>query len=106
VGLVSLSHVLAYVLKRFKKATYAVIIGFIAGSLGVVWPWKLKKIEYDIHGNIRLDANGREIISGYDRYLPSEFSLETLLAILFIIVGILIVLSLDWYQKARIHRHG
>jgi len=106
VGLVSLSHMLAYVLKRFKKATYAVIIGFIAGSLGVVWPWKLKKIEYDALGNIRLDANGREIISGYDRYLPSEFSLETILAILFIIVGILIVLSLDWYQKARTFKHG
>ncbi len=105
-GLVSLSHLLAYVLKRFKKATYAVIIGFIAGSLGVVWPWKKKLVEYDAMGNIRYDANGREIISGYDRFLPSEFSLETILAILFIIVGIIIVLSLDWYQKARNHPHG
>jgi putative membrane protein len=42
VGLVSLSHLLGYVLKRYKKATYAVIIGFIAGSLGVVLPWKNK----------------------------------------------------------------
>src|SRR5690554_4284456 len=45
VGLVSLSHLLAYVLNRFKKATYAVIIGFIAGSLGVVWPWKNNRSE-------------------------------------------------------------
>lgn len=40
VGLVSLSHILAYVLKRFRDLTYAIIIGFITGSLGVVWPWK------------------------------------------------------------------
>jgi len=106
VGLVSLSHVLAYVIKRFKKATYAVIIGFIAGSLGVVWPWKNKIYDLDTLGNIRYDANGREIISDYNRYFPSEFSFETFLAILFIIVGVIIVLSLDWYHKAKKKWHG
>ncbi|MCW8982067.1 MULTISPECIES: DUF368 domain-containing protein [Altibacter] len=105
-GLVSLSHLLAYVLKRFKKATYAVIIGFIAGSLGVVWPWKEKLLAYDRNGDVQFDANGREIIMGYDRYWPSEFSLEVIFAIFFIIVGILLVLSLDWYQKARTQQDG
>ncbi|RDK85510.1 DUF368 domain-containing protein [Marinirhabdus gelatinilytica] len=100
-GLVSLSHLLGYVLKRFKKATYAVIIGFIAGSLGVVWPWKTKQFEYDNYGNIKVDANGNEIITGYDRYWPSDFSLETFWAILFIFVGIAIVLSLDVYHKNK-----
>ncbi len=101
VGLVSLSHLLAYVLKRFKKATYAVIIGFIAGSLGVVWPWKEKKYILDAMGEIRIDANGREIISGYERYFPSNFGTETIMAILFIIIGVLIVLSLDWYDNYK-----
>lgn len=101
VGLVSLSHLLAYVLKRFKKATYAVIIGFIAGSLGVVWPWKEKIYELDTLGKIRFDANGREIIRGYNRFFPSEFSSETMLAIIFIIVGIGLVLSLDWYDNYK-----
>ncbi|WP_432410763.1 DUF368 domain-containing protein [Rasiella sp. SM2506] len=101
-GLVSLSHLLGYVLKRFKKATYAVIIGFIAGSLGVVWPWKTKQIDYDNYGNIKSDANGNEIIKGYDRYWPSDFSFETFWAILFIFVGIALVLSLDIYHKKKI----
>lgn len=103
VGLISLSHLLAYVLHRFKKATFAVIIGFITGSLGVVWPWKEKLVEYDEYGVIRLDANGREIINGYDRYLPTELNSETYLSILYILLGILIVLSLDWYHKAKKH---
>ena len=100
-GLVSLSHGLAYVLKHFRKATYAVIIGFIAGSLGVVWPWKYTVYTYDNFGNIAIDANGEAIINGYDRYWPSEFSFETFFAILFIFVGIGIVLSLDVYQKKK-----
>lgn len=105
-GLVFLSHVLGYVLKKYKQATNAVIIGFIAGSLGVVWPWKHKIIKFDAQGNQLFDANGREIIYGYDRYFPSELSYETILAILFIFAGIIIVLSLDWYQKLRSHQNG
>lgn len=105
-GLVSLSHLLGYVLKRFKNATYAVIIGFITGSLGVVWPWKIKKYSLDSDGSILRDANGREIIFGFDRYIPSEFSFETFLAIFFIFVGILIVLSLDWYYKLKTKTNG
>ncbi len=105
VGLVSLSHLLAYVLKRFKKATYAVIIGFIAGSLGVVWPWKEKKYDLDALGQIRFDANGREIITGYNRFFPSEFGTETIMAIVFIIVGVIIVLSLDWYDNFKKKQH-
>lgn len=100
-GLVSFSHILGYVLKHFKKATYAVIIGFIAGSLGVVWPWKNKEYELDSLGNIRIDAEGREIIKDYDRYIPSEFSFETFLAIFFIIAGIILVVSLERYNKSQ-----
>ncbi|MFT4697864.1 MAG: putative membrane protein [Flavobacteriaceae bacterium] len=98
-GLVTLSHVLGYLLKHFKKITYAVIIGFIIGSLGVVWPWKIKQYDLDAAGNIKFDANGREVISYYKRFFPTEFSHETILAIMFTIVGILIVLSLDWFKK-------
>lgn len=101
VGLVSLSHLLAYVLKRFKKATYAVIIGFIAGSLGVVWPWKETIYKTDALGRPITDANGRDIIQTYNRHFPTDFGTETILAISFIILGVLIVLSLDWYDNHK-----
>ena len=100
-GLVSLSHVLGYVLKHFKKATYAVIIGFITGSLGVVWPWKDKVYEVDASGNILLDAEGREVVKDFNRFFPSEFSFETFLAIFFIIVGIIIVVSLERFNNLK-----
>lgn len=96
-GLVSLSHLLGYLLKRYKSATYAGIIGFITGSLGVVWPWKEKIYALDALGNIAIDMDGNNIISNYNRYIPDSFDTDVLLAILFIIVGVLIVLGLGWY---------
>jgi uncharacterized membrane protein len=106
VGLVSLSNVLAYLLKHYKKKTNAVIIGFIAGSLGVVWPWKTKVLETDTLGTIIYNNNGREIITSYQRYFPSEFNSEVMFAIIFIIIGILILLFLDGYHKIKLTSNG
>lgn len=104
VGLVSFSHLLAYVLKRYKKETYALIIGFIAGSLGVVWPWK--KAIYDTSPVLNIPKGaGEKIVVGYERYFPQTFNLETILAIVSIFIGGLIVLSLDWYHLYK-KNHG
>ncbi|MDT0642891.1 DUF368 domain-containing protein [Zunongwangia sp. F363] len=98
-GLVSLSHLLGYVLKHYKKDTFAVIIGFITGSLGVVWPWKEKIFKRGPLGNVLLDSRGDKIIDNYDRYFPDFGNTETWIAILFILTGIAIVLALAWYEK-------
>ncbi|MUP46148.1 DUF368 domain-containing protein [Gramella sp. BOM4] len=98
-GLVSLSHLLGFVLKRFKKETFAVIIGFITGSLGVVWPWKEKIFKTNSEGQILLDREGHKIIDNYDRYWPDFSTSETWLTIFFILIGIFIVLGLAWYEN-------
>tara|TARA_R100001369_G_scaffold20091_1_gene36566 strand:- start:39696 stop:40712 length:1017 start_codon:yes stop_codon:yes gene_type:complete len=98
-GLVSLSHLLGYVLKRYKKETYAVIIGFIAGSLGVVWPWKEKIYKLNAEGEFRLDMHGNKILDNYDRFLPVFNSAETWLAIFYIFIGVLIVLGIGWCEN-------
>ena len=98
-GLVSLSHLLGYVLKKRKKETFAVIIGFITGSLGVVWPWKEKIYKIGENGEILIDREGNKIIDNYDRYLPEFDISETWLAIFFILIGIFIVLGLAWYEN-------
>ena len=100
-GLVSLSHLLGYVLKRFKAITTAVIIGFITGSLGVIWPWKETMYKMDNLGNISYDSNGDKVILNYERYLPDISKTETWYAILFIILGILVLLGTDWYGRKR-----
>ena len=97
-GLVTLSHVLGYLLKHYKNITYAVIIGFITGSLGVVWPWKEAEYRLSAAGELVLDKNGNRIIDNYDRYLPDLSNFTTWLAVFFIILGILIILWLAWYE--------
>lgn len=98
-GLVLLSNVLSFLLKHYKSATYAGIIGFITGSLGVVWPWKEKIYAFNELGEIMVDADGNPVLSNYDRFIPNSLDNETLIAIFFIFVGILIVLALGWYGE-------
>lgn len=100
-GLVTFSHILSYILKHYKSITIASIIGFIVGSLGVVWPWK--KTIYGLTGNggFLFDSTGRKVISNYERFIP-ELNGETYMAIMYIGLGIAIVLALEWYaQKTR-----
>jgi len=101
-GLVSLSHLLGYVLKHYKHITTAVILGFITGSLGVVWPWKKTIYMTDATGGPVFDSNGDKIITNYQRYLPEMALAETWWAILLVILGILVLLGLDWYGKNRL----
>lgn len=99
VGLVTLSHLLNFVLKHYKNITTAIIIGFISGSLGVVWPWKETIYKIDEAGLFLVDSNGKQIIQNYKRLVPDIASSQTWLAIFYIGVGISIVLALDWYGK-------
>lgn len=94
-GLVSLSHILGYILKKYKNQTYALIIGFIAGSLGVVWPWKHKIYKKDFQGSILNLSNGQPIIDNYERYLP-ELNKDTFLAFFWIFIGISVVVYIDY----------
>lgn len=100
-GLVTLSHILGYVLKYFRHITTAVIIGFITGSLGVVWPWKRTIFVEDSLGNHILDSNGNEIIKNYERYLPDISLADTWWAFAFVVLGIGILIALEWYGKNR-----
>ncbi|TYA53868.1 DUF368 domain-containing protein [Formosa maritima] len=101
VGLVTFSHILNYILKHYKNITIATIIGFIVGSLGVVWPWKKTIFKTNLEGILILDSSGGKVVENYTRYIP-DFNNQTYYAIGFIIVGILIVLALEIYgQKTR-----
>lgn len=100
-GLVSFSHILTYILKHYKNVTISAIIGFIVGSLGVVWPWKKTIYHLSEEGDFLYDSTGSKIVANYERFIP-EANTETYLAILYIVGGILIVLALEWYgQKTR-----
>lgn len=99
-GLVSISHILGYVLKRYKPIVTSVIIGFITGSLGNVWPWK-SKIYLVQNGTIQIDKKGDKIIKNFERYMPDFAALETWFAVGFILLGIVLILAIDYYGQQR-----
>lgn len=103
-GLVSLSHVLNYLLKHYKAISTAVIIGFITGSLGVLWPWKDTMYKTDLAGNTILDSNGDMVIANYHRYIPNMSLTENWQAIGFVVLGIMILLGIDWYGRQNTQR--
>lgn len=98
VGLVTFSHLLNYILKHYKQITLATIIGFIIGSLGVVWPWKNTLYKLNENGSFKTDSAGNYIIENYERFIPSLNS-ETFIAISYILLGFIIVLALEWYGE-------
>ena len=102
-GLVSLSHILGYVLKHYKNATFALIIGFIIGSLGVVWPWKEELYKTDARGNILIDDLGDPVLDNYDRYWPDFSLVETWGGIAYIVAGAALVIWLSWYERKKKH---
>jgi uncharacterized membrane protein len=100
-GLVTFSHVLSYILKHYKSITLSAIIGFIIGSLGVVWPWKETIYKMNSTNNFLLDSTGKKIIENYKRFRP-ELNIETYYAMAFMFIGIAIVLALEIYgQKTK-----
>ncbi|GAA0873045.1 DUF368 domain-containing protein [Gangjinia marincola] len=101
-GLITLSNVLTYLLKHFKNSVFSIITGFIAGSLGVVWPWKNKVYKLNDQGELIYDLNNNPILDQYERYWPSLSDSSTWIAIFFIFLGIIIVLALEWYGKRTV----
>ena len=95
-GLVITSHILGFLLKRWHQTVTALIIGFIAGSLGIVWPWK-EAIYKTENGEYLVDSLGDKVIENYHRYIPSTSDATTWQAIGFIIFGVIILLLLEWY---------
>ena len=99
-GLVSFSHVLSYVLKRWSSIVTALIIGFISGSLGIVWPWKkpvyAKENDLTLHG-----LEGEMILENYKRYVPDANDTETWIAFGFILLGMAIVIGIDMYELKK-----
>jgi uncharacterized membrane protein len=86
VGLVSISNLLHYIIVRFERKLNALIIGFIIGSLSILWPWS----DFRLLTN---DAfiNSTMVRSGFNQF----FSL------FWIGVGLFVVFIIDNYDRKR-----
>ena len=86
VGLVSISNLLHYIIIRFEHRLNALIIGFIIGSLPILWPWS----------DFRLLTNPNELATTIE-----STGLNLFFSIVWIGVGLFIVFILDVYDRKR-----
>lgn len=86
VGLVSISNLLHYIIIRFEHRLNALIIGFIIGSLPILWPWS----------DFRLLTNPNELATTIE-----STGLNLFFSIAWIGVGLFIVFILDVYDRKR-----
>ena len=90
-GLIFLSNLLGSLLKKYKSLTISIIVGFIAGSLRGVWPWKVKSEQLEEVDKISI-------------YIPEVYNESSLIAIFYIIIGIVFVILLERIATKKIEK--
>ena len=85
-GLIFLSNLLGSLLKKHKSITIALIVGFIAGSLRGVWPWRIKSQQLEEIDKIAI-------------YIPEVNNENSLITVVYIIIGILFVVVLETFAN-------
>lgn len=80
-GLVALSHILSWLFKRYHDTAVALITGFVAGSLAIIWPWKEA-----VYSRTVLDK-----VVSYQRHFPDFQNNATWIAIAWLVGGIAVI---------------
>ncbi|MFO7723299.1 MAG: DUF368 domain-containing protein [Bacteroidales bacterium] len=91
IGLLAFAHLLSWIFKRFRDGTLALLTGFIAGSLGVLWPWKEAIIETFGH---------KTQVVGYHWGMP-QINGEFGIALLLILTGILVIFMTEYFAGRK-----
>lgn len=97
VGIIAFSHLLSFILKRWRYQTIGLLTGFILGSLGTLWPWKKTLYLKNAAGELIL-RKGQPITSGYDYFFPSlagEALVQFLVAITLAIAGYVLIVIIE-----------
>lgn len=94
VGIIAFSRVLSFLLKHYYDLTVALLVGFMAGSLWKIYPWKeCLDSDLDRHGEFRCLAE--------QNIAPDSASEQFALALGLLIVGFLLVNLLDHMQSRQ-----
>jgi putative membrane protein len=90
IGLLSFSHFLSWMLKRYYNLTIALLTGFMIGSLNKIWPWK-KVLEWG------LDRHGEKKAILEENVLPQAFegNNQFLLALILAVIGFGLIVLLE-----------
>ncbi len=98
IGILSFSHVLSWLLKRFRDLTFTFLIGLMIGTLPKIWPWK-ETLTW------RTNSKGEQVPLIQQNLSPLDFELVTgqpahlVMAIVLMLAAIGLVLGLEKYSE-------
>ncbi|SIO32589.1 putative membrane protein [Salinivibrio sp. ES.052] len=99
-GLLTFSHLLSWLLRRYYALTLAFLTGLMLGTLGKIWPWKHTL-------TWRTNSSGEQVPLVQDNLLPGAYeaivghSAQVGLAIVAMIGGFVLVLLLERFSPEQ-----
>ncbi|GAB1266357.1 DUF368 domain-containing protein [Aurantivibrio infirmus] len=94
VGLLLFSHLLSWLLHHYYNSTLAVLIGFLIGSLKLLWPWQHTIVSsVDRHGDTVPLV--KELVSPYDYVSLVGQEPQIMFAVIAAVFGFVIVFILE-----------
>ena len=99
-GLIAFSHLLSWVLKKYKDQTIATLTGFILGSLTILWPWKEAEYLKNSAGDFIM-KHGEKVVAKYSVVFPDNINTEVVLGFGFIILGYLTIVVVERMAKTK-----
>lgn len=94
IGAVVFSHVVNFLLEKYRSNTLSTLTGFMIGSLGAVYPF-VKSI------TIYSPMQGKCLLKQESIYLPNLLSYEFVMVVIFMFVGFYTVIKLESYAKRK-----
>jgi putative membrane protein len=97
VGLLSFSRVLSWMFKKHYQLTISFLTGIMVGSLNKVWPWKITLESVT-------NRHGELVPIKQKNVWPAQFDGEafTITSIGLILLGIAIVMLMEWKPKKKV----
>lgn len=89
-GILIFSRIIKWLLSKYKNITFALLTGFITGSLLWIWPWKKTNIIHESSTNLLNQLSYPNFESRTDFY-----------AIIIIILGTITIMTLEKVAKKR-----
>lgn len=87
IGLMLFSRLLSYLLNRFNQTTLLFIVGILAASLKVIWPFQNREFE---------SLHGKEYLIKSTPFFPQYFNELVLQSLLFAVAGFITVLLFEF----------
>lgn len=99
-GLLSFSHLLSWLLNRFRDITLVFLTGLMIGTLPKIWPWK-ETLSW------RINSKGEQVPLLQHNLSPTEFEVITsqpsqwVLATIMMVLAVLLVLGMEKFASKQ-----